>query len=97
MCVCVCVCVCVCMCVYVCVCISARANRKVYSGLRTRIGRRVTRSWDKYEGRPRFFSARYRTATMDHSGWAERPGWGLDFPQYQVSPTCITGFSSGTF
>ena len=51
---------------------NAVATRRIYSGLRTRIGRGFTRIWDKYEGKPRFFSAQYHTATLDHSHWVER-------------------------
>jgi len=46
---------------------NAEATRKVYCGLRSRMGS-FTRSWDKYRGRPRFFSVQYHTATLDHSG-----------------------------
>jgi hypothetical protein len=33
--------------IYIYIYVSVGVTRKVYSGLRTRIGRRVTRSWDK--------------------------------------------------
>ena len=49
---------------------SAGATRKASVGLGAGMGKGFTRSWGKYERRPRFFIVQYRTATYGQ-GWVE--------------------------